>query len=86
MEPSPNLVPSEVSASGENGFIKWGHDPKFTKIGVSATNDSPSQGEANGSQDRRQDLRPISECTTWNQVRTPHGHRDMGPPIDHSRW
>ena len=45
---------------------------------------SLSQGKANGSQDRRQDLGPISKCTTLNQVRASHGHGDMGPPIDHT--
>ena len=63
-EPSPNLVPSEVPASGHHGFIKWGHDAKITTIGVIPTRGSPSQGKANASQDRRQDLRSISECTT----------------------
>ena len=33
-EPSPNLVPSEVTASGHHGFVKWGHDAKITKIGT----------------------------------------------------
>ena len=64
MEPSPNLVPSEVSASGHQGFVKWGHDAKITKIGVIPTRGSPSQGKANGPQDRRQDLRALSKCTT----------------------
>ena len=64
MEPSPNLVPSEVPASGHHGFIKSGHDAKMTKIGVIPTDDSPGQGKANGSQDRRQDLGLLSECTT----------------------
>ena len=63
-EPPPNLVPSEIPASGHHGFIKWGHDAKITKIGVIPTSDSPGQGKANGSQDRRQDLQPVSECTT----------------------
>ena len=66
LEPSPNLVPSEIPASGHHGFVKWGHDAKITKIGVIPTRGSPGQGKANGSQDRRQDLGPISECTTWN--------------------
>ena len=66
MEPSPNLVPSEVPASGHHGFIKWGHDAKITKIGVIATRGSPGQGKANGSQDGRQDLGPISEYAIWN--------------------
>ena len=26
VEPSPNLIPSEVLASGHHGFVKWGHD------------------------------------------------------------
>ena len=32
LEPSPNLVPSEVPASGHHGFVKWGHDAKVGKI------------------------------------------------------
>ena len=64
LEPSPNLVPSEIPASGQHGFVKWGHDAKITKIGVISTRGSPGQGKANGSQDRRQDLGLISECTT----------------------
>ena len=83
-EPSPNLVPSEVPSSGHHGFVKWGHDAKITKIGVIPTRGSPGQGKANGSQDRRQDLGPISECTTWNWVQAINGLRDMGPPIDHT--
>ena len=63
-KPSPNLVPSEVPASGHHGFVKWGHDAKITKIGVITTRGSPGQGNANGSQGRRQDLGLISECTT----------------------
>ena len=63
LEPSPNLVPSELPASGHHGIVKWGHDAKITKIGVIPTRDLLSQGKANGSQDRRQDLRPVSECT-----------------------
>ena len=66
MEPSPNLVPSEIPASGHHGFVKWGHDAKITKIGLIPTRGAPGQGKANGSQDRRQDLRLISECTTSN--------------------
>ena len=66
LEPSPNLVPSEVPASGQHGFVKWGHDAKITKIGVIPTHGSPGQGNANDSQGRRQDLRLTSECTTWN--------------------
>ena len=58
--PSPNLGPSEVPASGHHGFVKWGHDAKITKIGVIPTRGSPGQGKANGLQDRRQDLGPIS--------------------------
>ena len=84
MEPSPNLVPSEAPASGHHRFIKWGHDAKITKIGVIPTRGSPGQGKANGSQDRRQDLGLISECTTLNWVRDFQKHRDMGPPIDHT--
>ena len=66
LDPSPNLVPSEVPASGHHGFVKWGHDTKITKIGVIPTRGSPGRGKANGSQGRRQDLRLISECTKWN--------------------
>ena len=64
LEPSPNLVPSEVPASGQHGFVKWGHDAKITKIGLIPTRGSPGQGKANGSQGRRQDLGLVSECTT----------------------
>ena len=64
LEPSPNLVPSEVPVSGHHGFVKWGHDTKITNIGVIPTRGSPGQGKANGSQDRRQNLGPLSECTT----------------------
>ena len=64
LEPSPNLVPSESLASGHHGFVKWGHDAKITKIGAIPTRGSPGKGKANGSQDRRQDLGPISESTT----------------------
>ena len=32
-EPPPNLIPSEVPASGRHGFAKWGQDAKITKIG-----------------------------------------------------
>ena len=64
MEPSPNLIPSEVPAPGHQRFVKWGHDAKITKIGVIPTHGSPGQGKANGSQDRRQDLGLSSECTT----------------------
>ena len=66
LEPSPNLVPSEVPASGQHGFVKWGHDAKITKIGVIPTRGSPGQSKANGSQVRRPDLGLISECTIWN--------------------
>ena len=66
LEPSPNLVPSEVPASGHHGFVKWGHDAKITKIGIILTRGSPGQGKANIPQDRRQDLGPITECTTSN--------------------
>ena len=61
LEPSPNLVPSEVPASGHHGFVKWGHDAKIPKIGIILTQGSPGQGKANCSQDRRQDLGAISE-------------------------
>ena len=64
LEPSPNLVPSEVLASGHHGFVKWGHDAKITKIGVIYTRGSPGQGKANDSQGRRQDLGLFFECTT----------------------
>ena len=37
LEPSLNLVPSEVPASGHHVFVKWGHDAKITKIGVIST-------------------------------------------------
>ena len=63
LKPSPSLVPSEVLASGRHRFVKWGHDAKITKIGLIPTRGSPGQGKANGSQDRRQDLGLISECT-----------------------
>ena len=33
LEPSPNLVPFEVPASGHHGFVKWGHDCQNGKIG-----------------------------------------------------
>ena len=64
MEPSLNLVPSEVPASGHHGFDNWGHDAKITKSGIILTRGSPGQGKANGSEDRTQDLGHISECTT----------------------
>ena len=64
MEPSPNLVPSEVPASGHHGLIKWGHDAKITKIGIILSRGLPGQGKANGSQDRRRNLGLSSECTT----------------------
>ena len=83
-EPSPNLVPYEVPASGQHGLVKWGHDAKITKIGVIPTRGSPSQGNANVPQGRRRDLGLISECTTSNWVRARYGHREMGPPIDHT--
>ena len=89
LEPSPNLVPSEVPASGHHGFVKWGHDAKITKIGVIPTRGPPGQGKANCSQGGRQDLGSISECTTLNQVRAPCGQGAIGPPIDHtggSNW
>ena len=41
LEPSPNLVPSEVPASGHHMFVKWGHDAKITKIGLIPTRGSP---------------------------------------------
>ena len=64
LKPSPNLVPSEVPASGHHVFVKWDHDAKITKIGVISTRGSPGQGKANNSQGRRQDLGLIPECTT----------------------
>ena len=64
LEPSPNLVPSEIWASGHHVFVKWGHDAKNTNIGLISTRGSPGQGKANGSQGRRRDLGLISECTT----------------------
>ena len=33
LEPSTNLVPSEVPASGHHGFVTWGHDCQNGKIG-----------------------------------------------------
>ena len=33
LEPSPNLVPSEVLASGHHGFVTWGHDCQNGKVG-----------------------------------------------------
>ena len=83
LEPLPNLVPSEVPASGHHVFVKWDHDAKITQIGVIPTRGSPGQGMANSSQGRKQDLGLISECTTWSWVRAPCGLREMGPPIDH---
>ena len=47
LEPSPNLVPSEVPASGHHGSIKWGHDAKITKIGVIPTRGLPGLGKGN---------------------------------------
>ena len=64
LEPSHNLVSSAVPASGRHRFANWGHDAKITEIGVIPTDNSSGQGKANGSQDRRQDLGPLSECTT----------------------
>ena len=62
--PHPTWFPSEVPASGHHRFVKWGHDAKITKIGIIPTRGSTGQGKVNGSQGRRQDLRPISKCTT----------------------
>ena len=84
LKSSPYLVPSEVLASGYHGFAKWDHDAKITKIGIIPTGGSLSQGKPKGSQDGRKGLGPISEGTSCNWVRGPHGHRDMGPPIDHT--
>ena len=33
LEPSPNLAPSEVPASGHHRFVTWGHDCQNGKIG-----------------------------------------------------
>ena len=33
LEPSPNLVSSEVPASGHHGFVKWGHNCQNGKMG-----------------------------------------------------
>ena len=41
LEAPPDLVPSEVPASGHHGFVKWGHDAKITKIGTILTRGSP---------------------------------------------
>ena len=46
LEPSSNLVPSEVPASGHHRIVKWGHDAKITKIGLIPTRGSPGQGKA----------------------------------------
>ena len=43
LEPSTNLVPSEVPASGHHGFVTWGHDAEITKIGIILTRGSPGQ-------------------------------------------
>ena len=64
LEPSLNLAPSESPASGRHGFAMLVRDAKIIQIGVIPTGGSPGQGKANGSQDRRQDLQPISQCTT----------------------
>ena len=64
LEPSPNLVPSEVPASGHHGFVKWGHDAKITKIGIILTRGSPGQVKANSPQEGRENLGSLSECTT----------------------
>ena len=46
LEPSPNLVPYGVPASGHHGLVKWGHDAKITKIRVISTGGlaQPGQG------------------------------------------
>ena len=64
LEHSPNLVPSEIPASGHHGFVKWGHDAEITKIGIIFARGSPGQGKANSSQGRRQEVGALSECTT----------------------
>ena len=64
LDPSPNLVPNDSPASGHHVFATWGHDAKIIRIGVAPTNGSLGQGKANDSQDRRQNLGPISKCTT----------------------
>ena len=81
LEPSPNLVPSEVPASGHHGFVKWGHDAKIPKIGVIPTRGSPGQGKANGSQDRRQDpgLMPVG-IEKWGRLLTTRGG-EIGVPM-----
>ena len=84
LEPSPNPGPPEVPASGHHGFVKSGHDAKITKYGVIPTRGSTGQGKANGSQDRRQEVRLPYECTISKWVRALFGHRDIGPPIDHT--
>ena len=61
----------------------WGHDAKIIKIGVIPTGGFLGQAEANDPQGRRQDLKPISKCTTCNWVQVTHRLRDMGPPTDH---
>ena len=63
LEPSPNLVPLEVTVSGQHGSVKWGHDAKITKIGLIPTRGSLGQSKAIRSQGRRQDLGLIFECT-----------------------
>ena len=64
LDPSYNLVPSELPASGHHGFAKWGNNAKITNIGVISTGDSPGQGKAKGSQARKQVLGAISKCRT----------------------
>ena len=41
LEPSPNLVSSDVPASGHHGFVKWGHDA----AGSASTTQSPYMGQ-----------------------------------------
>ena len=52
LEPPLNLAPSESPASERHGFAMWGHDAKIIQSGVIPTGGPPSQGKANGSQDR----------------------------------
>ena len=62
LETSPNLAPPEVLASGRQGFAMSGHDAKVIKIEVIFTAGSLSQGKANSSQDRKQNLRLLPRC------------------------
>ena len=81
MEPPPNLVPSEVPASGHHGFVKWGHDAKITRIGIILTRGSPGQGKANGPQDGRLRIRSglLVGIEIWGRQSTTRGARNWGP-------